>query len=404
MNQKHKTDTEFKYDVIVAGHICLDIIPKMPDATGKTYGEIMLPGKLINVGSATISTGGPVSNTGLALQKLGLNVSFIARVGEDEFGSLIIKRLEKSGNAGGIKIARGEGSSYTVALAPQGLDRIFLHNPGTNDTFTSQDIDFDLVRQARLFHLGYPPLMKGLFQNDGAELIQIFKSARQTGVTTSLDMSLPDANSPSGKVNWRKVLEKLLPYIDIFLPSIEEAFFMSHPDRYFEYKKRAGTHEVIDYIEPAIHSQLADEFIAMGAKIVGLKSAHRGLYLRTSNQEKLGEMGLIKPGNLENWADRELWCPAFKVNKIASATGSGDSSIAGFLTAFIRGFSVEKTLKIANCLGFQNLHELDALSGIKSWAETLKLVENHELEMVNFKFDDPDWVWDKKMMLWFKKR
>jgi sugar/nucleoside kinase (ribokinase family) len=374
----------------------------MPDANGKNYGEIMLPGKLINVGSVTISTGGPVSNTGLALQKLGLNVSFIARVGDDDIGTLIIKRLEKSGNAGGIKIAPGEGTSYTVALAPQGLDRIFLHNPGTNDTFSSHDIDFDLVRQTRLFHLGYPPLMKGLFQNDGEELIKIFKAAQKTGVTTSLDMSLPDANSLSGKVNWRNILEKLLPYVDIFLPSIEEAFFMSHPTQYFEYKKQAGTHELIDFIEPAIYSQLTDEFIAMGAKIIGLKSAHRGLYLRTTTIEKLNLMGFIKPGDLENWADRELWCPAYKVAKIASATGSGDSSIAGFLSAFIRGFSVEKTLKFANCLGFQNLHELDALSGIKSWGETLKLVEKAELEMIRFQLDDP-WVWNEKLMLWANK-
>ncbi len=404
MDTQQNTDANFEYDVLVAGHICLDIIPKMPDANGRTYGEMMLPGKLINIGSVTISTGGPVSNTGLALQKLGLSVSFIARVGDDDFGTLIIKRLEKSGNAGGIKVAHREGSSYTVALAPQGLDRIFLHNPGTNDTFTSQDIDFDLVRQARLFHLGYPPLMKGLFQNDGEELIQIFKTAKQTGVTTSLDMSLPDANSPSGKVNWRKVLERLLPYTDIFLPSIEEAFFMSHLAEYFEYKKRAGSHELIDFIEPAIHSRLADEFIAMGAKIVALKSAHRGLYMRTANRAKLNQIGFAKPGDLENWADRELWCPAFKVAKIASATGSGDSSIAGFLTAYLRGFPIEKALKIANCLGFQNLHELDALSGIKSWTETLKMVENSVLELVKFNLDAPDWVWDEQKMLWSKKR
>ncbi len=48
-------------------------------------------------------------------------------IGDDRIGKIIIDILVKSGSAEGIKISPGEESSYTVVLAPPGIDRIFLH-------------------------------------------------------------------------------------------------------------------------------------------------------------------------------------------------------------------------------------------------------------------------------------
>ncbi|QRG70242.1 hypothetical protein [Brevibacillus choshinensis] len=56
-------------EVMVAGLVCLDIFPTVP--AGKALSQFLLPGKLIEVGEAAVSTGGAVSNTGLALHRLG---------------------------------------------------------------------------------------------------------------------------------------------------------------------------------------------------------------------------------------------------------------------------------------------------------------------------------------------
>ncbi|MBC7186330.1 MAG: carbohydrate kinase family protein, partial [Calditrichaeota bacterium] len=200
-------DTQRVYDVIAAGHICLDIIPAFPDTKVQDIGALLRPGKLVNVGPAAISTGGPVSNTGLAMKKLGLNVAFMAKVGDDEFGRLIRERLRREGSDAGIAVAPGEASSYTVAIAPPGIDRIFLHNPGTNDTFGADDVDYAVVDQAKVFHLGYPPLMRRLFADGGAELVEIFRRVHDAGTITSLDMSLPDPASESGRAPWREILQ-----------------------------------------------------------------------------------------------------------------------------------------------------------------------------------------------------
>ncbi|MCI0516101.1 carbohydrate kinase family protein [candidate division KSB1 bacterium] len=400
MADTSNTVTLRNYEVIAAGHICLDIIPHFPETGQNNLAELFRPGKLINVEQAAISTGGPVSNTGLALKRSGLKVAFMSKVGDDDFGELILRRLKREGSAEGIKIAAGETSSYTVALAPPGIDRIFLHNPGTNNTFGSNDVNFDLVRQAKIFHLGYPPLMKTLYQADGAEMVKLFQLAKAADVTTSLDMSLPDLHSPSGQVNWRKILEQTLPYVDIFLPSIEEAFFMVFREEYLQLKARLNGLEILDQLEPAIYSRIGTELLNFGAKIIALKSGHRGFYLRTRLNAELLPLGPASPADLQNWAQRELWCPSFRVPKIASATGSGDSAIAGFYAAYLRGYSIEKTLKYANCLGFQNLHALDAVSGIRSWEETQNLVEHAQLPLNPLPISAPGWHWDTEQQLW----
>jgi sugar/nucleoside kinase (ribokinase family) len=295
-----------KYEAAVAGHICFDIIPNFPDTGIRKIGELLRPGKVVEVGEAALSTGGPVSNTGIGLEIYGIDVLFMTKVGGDEIGQLIINRLEKQGHAEGVKIAEDETSSYTIALAPPGIDRIFLHYPGTNNTFTSKDIDYSLVEQSKLFHLGYPPLMRALYSNDGAELVECFRLAKEAGATTSLDMSLPDPSSESGKINWRLILEKLLPYVDIFLPSIEEAFFMLNPEEFNKRCNVAGGADIINEITPEEYSEFAGIFLEMGCRMTSLKSAHRGFYFRTGSLCSFDKIGAAKPSDPEKWANREL--------------------------------------------------------------------------------------------------
>ena len=392
---------EKKYDVTVAGHICFDIIPEIPDTGVREMSNLFKPGKLLNVGGVKTSSGGPVSNTGIALKKLGLNVAFIARIGDDDFGKLLINLLEKQGHTAGISISTTDKTSYTVAIAPPGIDRIFLHNPGANDQFSYLDINEEIIAQSKMFHLGYPPLMYNCYKNDGTELAKIFKYAKSTGAITSLDMSLPDPDSRSGKAPWRSILENILPNVDIFLPSIEEAFFMLDPEKYFKIKEDAGEKDIIGFIDPEDYTRLAEECLKLGAKIVSLKSANRGFYIMT-NELKQENFKFLEGLDTANWSNRELWCPAFQIEKIASATGSGDSSIAGFLSAFFNGKPIEKALKYANCVGNQNLRELDAVSGIKGWETTTEMVENRKMIMLEVPLTNTAWLWDSKNELWTK--
>ena len=289
-----------------------------------------------------------------------------------EFGQITTALIQSA--IRGIHTLEGQASSYTVVVAPPGIDRIFLHNPGTNNFFTADDLNVALIKQCRHFHFGYPPLMAKMFAEEGKELVKVFKLAKEAGATTSCDMTLPDPSSPSGKAPWRRILQSLLPYVDIYLPSIEESFFMLYPEEFNALKKKHDNADLIDIFTPAHYSKIADELLAMGAKMTSLKTGHRGFYIKTGDAALFEQMGRAKPGNLLNWSNRELWRPAFKVEKFGSATGSGDSSIAGFLSAFLRGLDIEETLQYATCLGYQNVCVLDAVSGIKDWDTTTQMI------------------------------
>lgn len=391
--------THRKYDVMCAGHLCLDIIPRFPDTGARQLTEILRPGKLVNMDEATVSTGGPVSNTGLNMKTLGNTVCFCARVGGDVLGQLTIDMLRKSGNADGIHCVEGAACSYTVVIAPPGIDRIFLHNPGTNNSFGPEDLDPHLVAQCRHLHFGYPPLMNRMFENDGAGLQRVFEIAKEAGVTTSCDMTLPDPDSASGKANWRRILERLLPYVDLFLPSVEESLYMLDPQAFLAKKHEHHDADLIDFFTPEEYSRMAGEMLAMGTKMVSLKSGHRGFYLKTAPKSTFDGMGVARPGDPDNWSARELWAPAFEVGRLASATGSGDSAIAGLLSAFLQGLPIEDAITYATCCGLQNVRVLDAVSGIRPWDETTAMLQSN-LPLIDAHIHADGWTWSEHCRLW----
>lgn len=390
-------------DVIVAGHICLDIAPKFNTTGAKTYGELLKPGKLVNTGACVVSGGGPVPNTGIGLQKIGCKSVLMGKVGNDIFGAAVREILRGYGADRGIIVSNSVSTSYTIALSPPGLDRVFLHNPGANDTFSYDDVVFDAVEQTRLFHLGYPPLMEQIRKNNGKELAAIFRRAKELGATTSLDMSLPDPNSPSGRFDWDSLLQNVLPHVDLFLPSIEEMLFCLKKERFFELHS-LGLHSgggILDVVPAADYTELSTRLIGYGVGAVALKSGHRGFYLRTAGKDRLAAFGRGKPGDAANWANRELWEPAFKVEPVVSATGSGDSSIAGFLSAFLRGETVERALRYATAAGGQNVMGHDAISTILPFRETDEMIKSWTKAPLDIQADG----WQKdKTLLWHGPR
>ena len=364
-----------KLDAVVAGHICLDITPEISTAAG-SVAELFRPGTLVDVGPATVSTGGPVSNTGFPLRRLGLNVELMGKCGDDAFGRVMLERIkaEAPGAEAGMRVAAGESSSYTVVIAPPGIDRIFLHCPGANDTFGAEDIDLQTVERARLMHFGYPPLMARTYADGGAELRGIFESARRAGATTSLDLAYPDPAGPAGRADWAAILAATLPHVDLFTPSVEELTFMLRREAFDELTRRAGAGEMLAHIDGGLLSDLGRTCLAAGAAVVLIKCGYLGLYVRTAGRGRLERLGRARCGDVGRWADRERFEPSYAVERIVSATGAGDCAIAGFLAAFLRGLDVDDALRYACAVGAQNLQAADSISGVRSWAQTAEQV------------------------------
>lgn len=320
--------------VLVAGHACLDIIPAMDHAGA------LEPGVLVEVGAARLAGGGAVSNTGLALHRLGAHVRLAAKVGDDAFGSLLrgLYENEGPGLAEGLIVSQGETTSYSVVISPPGRDRTFLHAPGCNATFRSRDVPDALLEGCVWMHLGYPTLMPALFAGGGAELESLFRRAKEHGLGTSLDTSLPDPESAAGRADWRAILGRVLPYVDVFLPSRDEIASMLH----------MGEGDLTALVE-ALHG--------MGCKVAGIKCGAEGL-LVSSRRDPLGD----RP----EWTAQCVSQGTFPV-AVAGTTGAGDATFAGFLFGLLSGQTLEQSAASACAVGACCCEQPDALSGILSW-------------------------------------
>jgi sugar/nucleoside kinase (ribokinase family) len=344
---------------IVAGHICLDLMP------GLGSRELDLrPGALRMADAMTISTGGSVSNTGIALHRLGVPTRLVALIGDDPLGSVLRAALETEspGLGEGLVVREGAHTSYSTILSTAVTDRIVIHYPGANDDFAAADLGPDRLGGAELLHLGYPPLMRRLCARDGEELAKIVRAAAGAGLVTSLDMAEPDERV--GEVAWPRLLERVLPHVDVFMPSLGELGAMLGGgiglDRPWDGETAPDETEI---------RALADETLRMGAAVAGIKVGRFGLYLRTGPKARLESMAHRLPGlDADAWSDRELWSPIFET-VVRGTTGSGDATIAGFLAALLDRRGPTDAADLACAVGSLCVEADDAVSGIRSRAE-----------------------------------
>jgi sugar/nucleoside kinase (ribokinase family) len=218
-------------------------------------------------------------------------------------------------------------------------------------------------------------------------------------------MTLPDPSSPGGQADWAAILAGVLPYVDIFLPSIEELLFMiGFPPiiRRKTYDDLSLANSVgdglLELVTPELLADVSDELLRLGVKMAVIKLGKRGLYLRTAGVEQLSQMGRGAPADLSAWANQELWAPCFQV-EVAGTTGAGDASIAGFLSGLLRDLTPIQAMVAAVGVGACDVEAADATSGIRSWEETLQRIASgwpqHAMAL-----DSPGWSRDEASGVW----
>ena len=217
----------------------------------------------------------------------------------------------------------------------------------------------------------------------------MFKRIRNMGMITSLDMAIPDPETPSGKINWRILLEHVLPYVDIFVPSIDELLYMWNREDYQQWNN-GGIKLTLSWL-----SNLSQELIENGANIVMIKLGNMGLFLKTS---QLHNHHFLSTLDQKQWSLRTLFSPCFKT-KVIGTTGTGDATIAGFLSQIVQGSSPEEAMNIATATGASCVEARDATSGINSIYEIRKRINRgweKQLSLLSTK----EWQWLPEHQLW----
>lgn len=311
-------------DVLVAGHVCLDLIPASDRPLHPR------PGSLTAVGRLGMRVGGCVGNTGLALAGLGVGVEAIATIGEDALGDIVLADLTAGGlDVGGIRRTPTAATSYSVVLEAPGQDRAFLHHTGANDVFAARD-----VRSARapIVHVGYPPLLPALLADGGRDLADALGEVRASGSVTSLDLAVVDRASAAGAADWNAILTIVLAETDVVSPSWDDlcSAWGVAPE---------WSRETVE--------GFAARLLDLGAAVVAITSGERGTLLATAGASRLAAAGALLAQDAEAWADRMLWAVPAPVEQLVTTTGAGDASTAGLLAGIVRRLGPEESLALA---------------------------------------------------------
>jgi len=312
------------FDVACVGNIVADVIVRTVDA---------LPpkGTLVYQDSILLYNGGCAMSSSVDLSILGAKSAIIAKIGGDSFGEFLKNVLVKNGvDITGLKTSEYP-TSASVALISSDSERTFLHCPGANAYFTEEDIDWEVVEKSKIVFPAGMLIMPGF---DGQPCANFLKKSRALGKITMLDTAWDSTGQ------WMKKLEPSMPYIDYFMPSVEEA------------EKLSGETE---------HKKIADVFFELGVGHVVIKLGKKGCYLR------------------ETKSSEGKYFPTYLNVKPEDTTGAGDSFCAGFLFGLSRGYALDECCRIGNAVGSHCVMKTGATAGIVPFEQIQKFMEVEQI-------------------------
>jgi len=278
-----------KFDAVFVGLTIVDI-------AGRPVKEIPDGGNVAFIEEIRMNPAGTAAGSVMNASKLGVQTSTVACVGNDTMGDFIIDEYLRLGiDVSMVQRSEHSRTSATILpIRPNG-ERPALHSRGASDDLVVSNDQFDEICNARFLHLGGTGLMKSMDRGPSTALLSHAKAA---GLTISLDLIAPNEST-------MKLLEDLLPNVDYFMPSMEEAAYLTGQD------------------DPAT---IAEVFLKMGAKTCVFKWGERGSYIHTGNDQ--------------------FSIPAFNVN-VSDTTGCGDSYCGGFIAGLVFGRNLRAACELA---------------------------------------------------------
>jgi sugar/nucleoside kinase (ribokinase family) len=316
-----------KTEVLCAGIIVADHVSS-PITHLPAAGELVMADRLL------LTIGGCAANTAVDLVKMEVASTVCGRVGDDVFGRVVADMLCEHGvDVSGVTLTPGADTSQTLIVNVAGQDRRFIHTFGANAQFSAADISLERVRGCKVLYLGGYLLMPEVRQDD---LIPIFRAAQGQGTRTVLDVATP------GPANYLPRLEKLLRFVDVFLPNNHEAELIT------------GERDPI---------RQAELFHRLGAKTTVITLGSEGSVL-VSDQARL------RSG-------------VYQVEYV-DGSGGGDAFDAGYIVGLLEDMGPEDCLRLASALGASCVRAVGTTPGVFTRAECQAFLKGNQLRIERF--------------------
>jgi sugar/nucleoside kinase (ribokinase family) len=260
----------------------------------------------------------------------GVPTRVCSRVGNDQLGEITRRLLAEHGiELDDITTTAGAATSYSIVLQLPGRDRTFWHHPGANAVFQGEEVSLDGVD---ILHFGYPPLLPALLADDAAPLLNLLKEARSRQVTTSVDLAVVDRRSRSAEVDWRRVFARIMPYVDIATPSIDDL---------------TSALAIARTPDDDLVEECARRLVDDGCAVAVVSAGARGAYAVSAGADRLAGAGAALSSVRSTWSSTAEWVPAAEPRLVVSTTGAGDAASAGLLYGLAQGVGIRRATRLA---------------------------------------------------------
>ena len=299
------------------------------DVAGRPVKGIPDGGGVEFIDEIRINPAGTAAGALMNAAKLGLSCRAVGCVGKDSKGDFIVDYYNRLGGINTAMLHRSEEmqtSATILPIRPNG-DRPALHQHGANDCFFVNNEDFAAVCDAKFLHFGGTGLMRRMDESGQSEKLLAY--AKSKGLVTTFDLIAPDENTMN-------LVKPLLPHIDYFMPSMEEALFLSG---------KASPEEAADY------------FLTLGAGACVFKWGSKGSFVKTANDQ--------------------FRVPAFAVS-VKDTTGCGDAYCGGFVAGLCKGLDLRESCRLGTAVSGLVATGLGSDAGVVDCDATVQFMETAE--------------------------
>ncbi len=304
-----------KKKVLVAGELNVDLIGAGLQTFPVLGREILSQEMVLTLGSASA-----IMVCGLT--KLGTPVTFISKIGKDDFGQYCLDQLRaKKVKTDNIIRDPKFRTGMTISLNFRD-DKAQVTYLGAIPHLQYKDIPQKILRQHDHLHISSFFLQEEM----QTALPQLFQDAKKVGMTISLDPNSDNKNQ------WNSGIWKSLEFVDILMMNETEAINIS---------KAKSTNRALEFFGQKIPTVV----IKLGSKGVIAKS--RGQIIQL---------------------------PAFKI-RVSDNTGAGESFDAGFLYGQLNGLDFRQSLIIGNACGALSTQGIGGTATQPTWEEVQKHIK-----------------------------
>ena len=305
-----------EYDVIAPFDICADLVMDL----GGSVPEFGRKEKIVNGYSLELGGSGCIFACGSA--KLGLKTTGVGYAGNDALGEVVVSTLKEAGvDTSHIRLGDSK-TALTICMTKSCGDRSLLTYIGNMDTVHSEWID-ELLGKTRHLHVCGYYLMNSMQSAYPA----LLKKAKELGVSISLDTNW----DPEEK--WDGGIREILQYVDIFLPNERELISISDKNT---------IDEALKYVNKFV------PLIVVKCGQWGAFSFQKGVVTRVR--------GIAK--------------------NVVDTVGAGDSFDAGFIYAYLNGYSIEDCTKAGVFCGSESTASLGGTKGQPKHDELVKYLNS----------------------------